>query len=154
MRTISAENACFINKTELKLAFFLYSWYVSNSNIRSLKKTHRLYEPMHLKVKLIGSRWTLKNFRHFFHLNLSESLKAIHLFMVILLQIDQLLKPSFLIKMKVLYRDKLGIEISNHPQIDVTFDKHLCAITQLNSSYSAYVPNDLFYVPQGLFFWK
>lgn len=57
--------------------------------------------------------------------------------------------------MKVLYRDKLGIEISNHPQIlEVTFDKHLCAITQLNSSYSTYVLNDLFYVPQGLFFCK
>ena len=38
MRTISAENACFINKTELKLAFFHYPCYVSNSNIRSLKK--------------------------------------------------------------------------------------------------------------------
>ena len=51
--------------------------------------------------------------------------------------------------MKVLYRDKLGIEISNHPQIDVTFDKHLCAITQLNSSYSAYVRNDFFLSASG-----
>lgn len=57
--------------------------------------------------------------------------------------------------MKVLYRDKLGIEISNHPLIlEVSFDKHLCDITQLNSSYLAYVLNHLFYVPQGLSFWK
>ena len=52
--------------------------------------------------------------------------------------------------MKVLYRDKLGIEISNHPQIlEVTFDKHLCAITQLNSLFPAYVLNDLFLRASG-----
>ena len=54
--------------------------------------------------------------------------------------------------MKVLYRDKLGTEISNHHSMSVM--TNTSAITQLNSSYSAYVLNDLFYVPQGLIFEK